>query len=157
VVRVDGRAGTVELEGVEEVQVVTSFLEDAEGRVLLLRRSSRVGSFQGRWAGVSGFLEDPTPEAQARREIAEETGFRSEEIHLERRAAPIYARDGHRIFVVHPFRFRVKRGTVKLDWEHTDYEWVAPSAIGKRTTVPKLLEVWNAVAPRRSRTTRRNR
>ena len=155
-VHVDGGEGTVKLEGVEEVRVVTSFLENATGQVLLLRRSARVGSFRGRWAGVSGFLEDPTPEAQARREILEETGIAEPELVLQASGLPVYARDDRRIFVVYPFRFRVRGGEVHLDWEHTESEWVDPEEIRSRETVPKLWEVWRTVAPRGDVPTARN-
>ncbi len=147
VVEVDGDAGTVELTAVEEVRVVTSFLERPDGRVLLLRRSGSVGSFQGRWAGVSGFLEDPRPIDQAHREIEEETGVPRSALTLAAEGAPVYARDGHRIYTVHPFRFRVGLVDVRIDWEHTEFDWVDPEEIGRRTTVPKLDRVWAAVAP----------
>ncbi|MCI4348338.1 MAG: NUDIX domain-containing protein, partial [Thermoplasmata archaeon] len=94
---VEGTTSRVELLDVEEIPVVTSFLEAPDGRILLLRRSSRVGTFQGRWAGVSGFLEAETPEAQAYTEIREETGLTPEVLHLERAGQTVYARDGARI------------------------------------------------------------
>jgi 8-oxo-dGTP diphosphatase len=146
-VAVDGSAGTVTIAGVEEVPVVTTFLERSDGAILLLQRSSRVGSFQGRWAGVSGFLEDPSPVEQAFREVTEETGLARDEVRVAAAGAPVLARDGMRVFVVHPFRFRVDRTDVRLDWEHTRAEWVNPSEIRRRPTVPKLDRVWEAVAP----------
>ncbi|MCI4340645.1 MAG: NUDIX domain-containing protein, partial [Thermoplasmata archaeon] len=146
-VRLDGTLGTVELEGVRAVEVVTAFLERDDGRILLLRRSEQVGSFRGFWAGVSGFLEDPTPEAQAIREIREETGIVADELRLEGRGGPIYARDGGSMFVVHGFRFATRATQIRLDWEHSQSEWVDPSEIGRRPSVPKLAQVWNAVRP----------
>jgi 8-oxo-dGTP pyrophosphatase MutT (NUDIX family) len=143
---VDGDRGELVLAGVTEHPVVTAFLRRDDGRVLLLRRSERVGSFQGRWAGVSGFLEDPTPIAQAYREIAEETGIRGSELSLEVEGAPVYARSGQEVYVVHPFLFRVGSAEVRLDWEHTDFDWVDPSEIRSRQTVPKLDRAWDAVA-----------
>jgi ADP-ribose pyrophosphatase YjhB (NUDIX family) len=144
---VDGDHGTLRLPAVTDVPVVTAFLERPDGKVLLLQRSSRVGSFQGRWAGVSGFLEDPTPLAQAVREVGEETGLEPTELELARAGRSIYARDGGRLYVVHPFRFRVLRSDVRLDWEHTTAEWVEPSEIRTRPTVPKLDRAWEAVRP----------
>ncbi|GAI08379.1 unnamed protein product, partial [marine sediment metagenome] len=47
------------------------------GEILLLRRSERVGSYRGRWAGVSGYIEK-TPDEQAMVEIEEETSLRGE-------------------------------------------------------------------------------
>jgi ADP-ribose pyrophosphatase YjhB (NUDIX family) len=144
-VEVNGSKGTLTIPGVEEVRVVTALLEREDGRILLLERSSKVGSFQGRWAGVSGFLEDPTPLDQAYREIREEVGLGREGLRLEVEGAPVLARDGARVFVVHPFRFRALTTEIRLDWEHVRAEWVDPVEIRRRPTVPKLDRVWEAV------------
>jgi 8-oxo-dGTP diphosphatase len=144
---VNGTLGRFRIEGVEEVEVVTAFLERSDGRILLLQRSDKVGSFQGRWAGVSGFLEAATPLEQAFREIQEETNLAGADLELASQGFPILARDGSRVFVVHPFRFRVQRTEVRLDWEHSRAEWVDPLEIGQRPTVPKLDRVWESVAP----------
>jgi len=144
-VEVNGTLGRFRIEGVEEVEVVTSFLERPDGRILLLERSSRVGSFQGHWAGVSGFLEASSPLEQAYREIVEETGLTANDVDLLSEGAPVLARDGARVFVVHPFRFRALRTDVTLDWEHTRAEWVDPEEIRRRPTVPKLDRVWESV------------
>lgn len=153
---VDGGTGRVRLAGVTEVRVVTSFLERADGRVLLLRRSDRVGSFQGRWAGVSGFLEDPTPLDQAVREIAEETGIARPDLDLRAAGPLLYAREGDRVYAVAPFRFRTRTTEIRLDWEHTECAWVDPDEIPGRATVPRLDETWAAVAPAARRDRRPN-
>jgi len=146
-VEVNGSKGTVRILGSEEVEVVTAILERDDGRILLLERSSRVGSFQGRWAGVSGYLEDPTPLEQAYREILEETGIERDDLTLRSTGSPVLARDGRQVFVVHPYRFRVRKTELTLDWEHVRAEWVEPTEIRRRLTVPKLDRVWEAVAP----------
>lgn len=145
-VEVNGSLGRFRIEGVEEVGVVTSFLERSDGRILLLERSQKVGSFQGYWAGVSGFLEASTPLEQAFREILEETGLSANDIDLLSEGAPVLSRDGSRVFIVHPFRFRARRTEVRLDWEHDRAEWVEPTEIGRRPTVPKLERAWESVA-----------
>jgi ADP-ribose pyrophosphatase YjhB (NUDIX family) len=144
---VDGNAGSLELPAVKEVPVVTSFLEREDGRILLLRRSERVGSFQGRWAGVSGYLESEPPLAQALTEIREETGLAAERVELVCQGELLLSRDRERVYVVHPFRFRVQRPEIRLDWEHTELRWVAPSEIPTFPTVPRLEETWRRVAP----------
>ncbi|HXY12156.1 MAG TPA: NUDIX domain-containing protein [Thermoplasmata archaeon] len=146
-VEVNGSLGRFRIEGVEEVGVVTSFLEREDGRVLLLERSEKVGSFQGHWAGVSGFLEASTPLEQAFREILEETGLTANDLDLVTEGAPVLSRDGSKVFVVHPFRFRARKTDVRLDWEHTRFEWVEPSEIRNRAIVPKLDRAWESVAP----------
>jgi 8-oxo-dGTP pyrophosphatase MutT (NUDIX family) len=147
-VEVDGTAGDVVLPGVRETHVVTAFVARDDGRILLLRRSEKVGSFQGHWAAVSGYLEDPTPRQQALREVHEETGLSPDDVSVEREGVPVYARGGDQIFVVHPFLLRTRREEVRIDWEHTEFEWVTPAEIGRRPTVPKLDRAWTAVAPR---------
>ena len=144
-VELDGSLGTLTIAGVEEVRVVTAFLERDDGRILLLERSRRVGSFQGRWAGVSGFLEDPTPLDQAYREVQEEVGLIRDVLELRTTGMPVLARDGSRIFIVYPFRFGVHDPEIRLDWEHVRAEWVDPSEIGRRPTVPKLDRVWESL------------
>ena len=144
-VEVNGTLGRFHIEGVEEVGVVTSFLERSDGQILLLERSSKVGSFQGHWAGVSGFLEAASPLEQAFREILEETGLTANDLDLLSEGAPVLARDGARVFVVHPFRFRTRSTDVHLDWEHTRAEWVDPAEIRRRPTVPKLDRVWESL------------
>ncbi|HTP54262.1 MAG TPA: NUDIX pyrophosphatase [Thermoplasmata archaeon] len=146
-VAVDGDRGTVTVSELRRVDVVTAFLQREDGRILLLRRSGRVGSFQGRWAGVSGYLEDPRAEGQAYREVREETGLLEGDLRLLRTGRVVYARDGPTVYAVRPFLFRVGRTDVRLDWEHTDSAWVAPSEIGRRPTVPNLDRAWRAVAP----------
>ena len=144
-VRLDGKRGVVDLDQVQETRVVTSFLERDDGRILLLRRSSAVGSFQGRWAGVSGFLEDPTTEGQARREIREETGIVDSELTLACTGRIVYARDGGRVFSIAPFRFLVRDPMVHLDWEHSEFAWIIPGELERYSTVPQLDRVWRAV------------
>jgi ADP-ribose pyrophosphatase YjhB (NUDIX family) len=145
-VEVNGTLGVLQIDGVEEVGVVTSFLERDDGQILLLQRSEKVGSFQGHWAGVSGFLEAALPLEQAFREILEETGLTANDIELLTEGAAVLSRDGSKVFVVHPYRFRARRTDVHLDWEHTRAEWVDPSEIRRRPTVPKLDRAWESVA-----------
>jgi len=145
-VEVNGTLGVFRIEGIQEVGVVTSFLERDDGRILLLERSQKVGSFQGHWAGVSGFLEAASPLEQAFREIVEETGLTANDLELLSEGAPVLSRDREQVFVVHPYRFRVRRTEVRLDWEHTRAEWVDPSEIRRRPAVPKLERAWESVA-----------
>lgn len=147
---VDGDRGSVGLRGVTETPVVTAFLERDDGRVLLLRRSGEVRTFQGRWAGVSGYLEVASALEQARTEVREETGIPSEELTLRTEGRAVRVRHEDRVFVVHPFLFHVRSPKVRLDREHTEAEWVDAAEIPRRATVPKLEEAWEAVARRRA-------
>ena len=146
---------------VKEINVVTCFLlrSGPHGRdeVLILRRSGRVRTYRGRWAGVSGYLEGapqtagpPSPEEQARREIQEETGLTTADAELVRAGDPLTFEDPdlETRWTVHPFLFRVRPGaTIAIDWEHTEARWVRPSALGRYRTVPRLREALARVYP----------
>ncbi len=130
----------------EEKNVVTCFLRH-RGDVLLLRRSDKVGSYQGKWGAVSGYVEG-TPEETAHREIAEETGL-GRAVRLVRRGEPFAVEDaalGTR-WIVHPFLFDCQSRDLRLDWETTVAAWVPPPDILRRDTVPKLWTSYARVAP----------
>jgi len=121
--------------------VVTCFLE-SDGEVLLLRRSEQVGSYQGRWAGVSGYIET-TADEQALVEIEEETSLSGEDLQLLKKGEPLPVADqqmGVR-WLVHPYLFHIKaRDKIRIDWEHKEARWIAPGDIGNYQTVPMLKE-----------------
>ena len=128
--------------------VVTAFVT-ARGRVLLLCRSDRVGTYRGKWAGVSGYLETEDPEEQARVEIAEELGLAGDRVRLERRGEPVEVIDegAGRAWLVHPFRYALARGAEpRLDWEHVEMRWAEPGEIRLADSVPGLWEAWLSVA-----------
>jgi len=134
-----------EIQTLQRTGVITAFLRHA-GKILLLQRSDKVGSYPGRWAGVSGYLEDATPLAQAFREIREETGLGVDEVRLAARAAPleVEAPTQSKIWVVHAFLFDVDREVVRLDWESFQHQWVKPGCLGDYATVPMLAEALQA-------------
>lgn len=131
--------------------VVTSFLcrtDQAEPRILVVRRSQRVGSYQTKWAGISGFVEEGvTPDEQAFTEIREETGLQREQVQMRRRGAVVEYEDaaiGRRWFV-HPYFFDVLApDAIQTDWEATEMRWVAPSELSQLETVPKLQEAYDS-------------
>ena len=133
----------------EERHIVTCFLEH-EGKIPLLRRSQLVGTYKGKWACVSGYIEKGnTPYQQALEEMREEAGLGEEDVELVKEGEPLEAIDDelNRKWVVHPFRFRVIRPEkIAIDWEHTELKWIAPADIADYETVPRLAETWQRVA-----------
>lgn len=143
-VEVNGDDGTVDLKNLEETHVVTSFIEN-ESEILLLKRSELVGTYQGLWAGVSGYLEnEEIPLKRAMKEIEEEIGLRDPELVVE--GEPILTRDDKRIWVVHPYLFHSDTRDITLDWEHTNHEWIRPSQMAEYETVPRLSRSLQKVA-----------
>lgn len=131
----------------KEIHVVTCFLVNPEGKVLILRRGSRVGTYRGRWAGVAGYLED-TPLEQAYTELREEGGLEREDLQLLVEGEPLVVLDTEldRKWVVHPFLFRVDDPSkIRLDWEHTECRWIEPLELRSYATVPGLPEALERV------------
>jgi 8-oxo-dGTP diphosphatase len=134
--------------------VVTSFLlrSAPEGdRVLLLRRSERVRTYQGAWGGVSGYLEPGVePLEQAYTEIHEEVGLPREAVRLLRTGEPLEFRDEGlgRSWRVHPFLFALDAAArIATDWETTEHTWAAPEELATLRTVPRLAEALARVYP----------
>jgi 8-oxo-dGTP pyrophosphatase MutT (NUDIX family) len=130
----------------QEKRVVTCFMESG-GEILILRRSGEVGSYRGRWAGVSGYIESSADE-QALTEIEEETGLERGEVELLKKGEPLAVEDeglGIR-WVVHPYLFRIKdRDKIRIDWEHKEARWIKAEDIEHYQTVPKLKEALSRV------------
>lgn len=135
--------------------VVTCFLRYRDD-VLIVRRSDAVGSYPGRWGAVSGHVArsgrdpdnpDREPLAAARAEIAEETGL-LDDCELVRAGGPFeVAAPDHGDWRIHPFLFDCGSDAVALDEEATTAEWVPPTEIPRRETVPELWRSYDAVRP----------
>ncbi len=123
----------------EEKHVVTCFLEHGR-KILILRRSSRVGTYRRSWAGVSGYIETNDID-QAFTEISEETELYKKDLKLIKQGKPLEVIDKNlnRKWIVHPFLFHVRAPEkIKTDWEHTEIKWIKPGELKKYETVPGL-------------------
>ena len=132
----------------EDQPVVTGFLHN-RGDVLLVKRSNAVGSYPGLWGGVAGHACG-VPSNAIRREIREETGIDPvESCDLVRAGEPFHVPDPKldTRWIVHPFRFDCETRNVVTNWESETYEWVPPTEILRRETVPKLWGSYDTVRP----------
>ena len=130
----------------DRVAVVTCFLHD-RGEVLLCRRADDAETYPGRWAAVTGYVEEDDPEGTAVMEVREETGIRSPT--LVRTGEPFSFEDPdlNREWTVHPFLFSVADRTVDPNPELATCEWTPPTVILDRETVPRLWTSYQRVAP----------
>ena len=129
---------------VQQKKVVTSFIQH-QGMILLLRRSEKVGSYKGKWAGVSGYLEATSPLEQALKEINEEIGLNELQVDLVNSGEPLEVLDKQLniCWVVYPFLFDTAvPEKISLDWEHVEMQWVKPKEFRHIATVPKLAEAY---------------
>ena len=125
-------------------KIVTSFIRDNE-KVLILKRSDKVKSMKGLWAGISGIIEkNEEPLKRAIIEIYEELGIKEDEIKLVKSAdemrinSPQYENHEWEIF---PFLFEAKNPTIKLNWENSDFKWIKIDELENYETVPSLEKV----------------
>ncbi|WP_420544931.1 NUDIX domain-containing protein [Nitrosopumilus sp.] len=125
-------------------KIVTSFITNKD-KVLLLKRSNKVKTMKGMWAGVSGIIEkNEDPLCRAKIEIFEEIGIVEEKITLLktseklRVSSPQYQNHEWEIF---PFLFGTEDPTIKLNWENSEYRWIDANEITNYETVPSLQKV----------------
>ena len=114
----------------------------------MLKRSDRVRTHRGKWAGVSGSVDADSPLEQALVEIREETGLEGDAIRLLREGEPLDIPDSETgtIWRVHPFVFQIEDPlAIRLDWEHTESRWIDPGELDDLDTVPRLRETWDRV------------
>ncbi|HEV8192770.1 MAG TPA: NUDIX domain-containing protein [Ktedonobacterales bacterium] len=134
--------------------VVTNFLlrrDRGRDELLLVQRSGRVRTYQGAWAGISGYVEPGvTPLQQAYTELSEEAGLSQQDLRLLRTGEPLAFRDEsiRQSWVVHPFLFEIEQPErVRTDWEATNMQWVTPEQLRQLPTVPMLTEALERVYP----------
>jgi len=142
------RSEQTRVDALSRTPVVTCFLERKE-RVLLLRRSDRVGTYRGKLAGVAGYVER-VPLEQAYVEIGEEVGLSEGDVRLEGVGPPTLVDDDEkgRHWIVYPFVFGLRSGReVTTNWETMECRWIRPEALGEHDTVPGLEAVLRAVWP----------
>ncbi|MCH7876818.1 MAG: NUDIX domain-containing protein [Thaumarchaeota archaeon] len=125
-------------------KIVTSFIRDNE-KLLILKRSDKVKSMKGLWAGISGIIEkNEEPLKRAKIEIFEEVGITEDVITLVRSAekmkinSPQYENHEWEIF---PFLFEAKNQTIKLNWENSEFKWINVEELKNYETVPSLQKV----------------
>ena len=125
-------------------KIVTSFIKDNE-KLLILKRSNKVKSMKGLWAGVSGIIEkNEEPLERAKIEIFEEVGITEDKISLLKAAegmkvnSPQYENHEWEIF---PFLFEAKNPTITLNWENSEFKWIDVDDLDNYETVPSLQKV----------------
>lgn len=127
----------------KKVYAVTSFLQ-SNNEILILLRSEHVSTYQGKWGGISGVIDDGrTADEQALKEIEEETGLSHQDIELIKKGEPLMFNDAVLPItkVIYPYLYRVRdRSRIRIDWEHIDMRWIRPEDLKDYDAMPKLDE-----------------
>jgi mutator protein MutT len=100
-------------------------IEDAERRILLLKRASGRALGPNLWGFPAGHIEaGETPGQCASRELREELGD-TIDVQLIERLSPVRDRFYGGRFEIHLFHYRWRGGTIRLNPEHTGHAWVS--------------------------------
>ena len=128
----------------KKTRIVTSFLKHND-KILILKRSDKVKTMKGLWAGVSGIIENNEPPIErAKIEIFEELGIDQQYIKLIKSAkeltieSPQY--EGHQ-WVIFPFLFATEKSEIKLNWENSEFRWISVNQLKEFHTVSSLEKV----------------
>ncbi len=135
--------GRIDYSNSDKAPVLTCFVRFGE-KILLLKRSDRVHSYQGKWHTVAGYIDEPKPIRQkALEELEEELSIPSKNVSRFIAGEPyeFFDQGAKKSWIVHPVLVELKnKPEVRLDWEHTEFKWISPDEIDGYDTVPKLEE-----------------
>ena len=113
------RAGEANEKDTNQVGLVVVL--DSQERALILKRSEEVGYGAGRWSIPGGHIqEEEAFEEGARREVKEETNLEVVNIEHIKSVGRLH------YYVSHGFD-----GSIKINFEHTDYAWVSEEELNK--------------------------
>jgi 8-oxo-dGTP pyrophosphatase MutT (NUDIX family) len=136
--------GRINYAKAEKAPVLNCFVKFRDW-ILLLKRSSKVRVYKGKWNSVGGFIDETRAvKDQVLKELNEELGITVKDITDIRLGKPVEFFDPvvRRTWLVHPSLVELKRQPdIKLDWEHTEYRWIRPEEIKNFDVVYKLDEL----------------
>jgi 8-oxo-dGTP pyrophosphatase MutT (NUDIX family) len=125
-------------------------IEDSDGRLLFLKRSTSASIGAGQWAFPAGHIEEGESAAQcAKREVDEEIGKDHQLVDLQCKGPVRDTLFGGK-FEIHLFHCRWMSGSVTLNEEHTDFAWICAQDFDRYDTMLGveqdivLLDIWPA-------------
>lgn len=121
--------------------VMTAILRRKDGKVMIVKRSQKEGTYAGYWHGIGGYLKkSESPNKTAVREIKEEMGIENKFVKFIKQAKLIriddtkYDKDWRIFYLL----FDTKKTKVRFNWETDKVKWIWPKDISKYKTVPKV-------------------
>lgn len=133
--------GRINYSGSDKAPVLTCFVKYKD-KILLLRRSDKVRTYQGLWNTVAGYLDEfVSVQEKTYRELQEELGITVDLIKQIKQGEPYEFNDKNinKTWIIFPVLAELNREPViKLDWEHIEYQWIDPTDLKKFDIVPNL-------------------
>jgi 8-oxo-dGTP pyrophosphatase MutT (NUDIX family) len=121
--------------------VLTIFIEYNK-KILLLKRSDKVGTYRNKWNAITGYIDEKKPLIEKiYEEIEEELGIAKKNI-LSYKIGKSFEFEDKKInkkWIVYPAKIKLKiLPKIKLDWEHIAYKWINPNDLINYDIVPEL-------------------
>ena len=133
--------GRIDYSNSDTAPVIRVFLKYKD-KILLLKRSEKVRTYQKKWNAVAGYLDETKPiKKKVLEEIKEELEVAEDNILSVHIRKPFKFTDKiiKKTWIVHPILVKLRnKPDIKLDWEHTEYKWIKPEELEKFDTVPHL-------------------
>jgi 8-oxo-dGTP pyrophosphatase MutT (NUDIX family) len=132
--------GRIDYTNAEAAPVITVFVKSGN-KVLLLKRSGKVGHYKGKWNAIAGYLDEERPAREkVLEELREEAGIPEKQVKSIGFGEPFANKDKaiKRTWLIHPVLVEVRDPSIRLDWEHTDYAWIKPQELTNYDHVPSL-------------------
>jgi len=118
---------------------VICFIE-RDGKILLMKRSDKVGSMHGQWDTAGGYYDELLPPIDiAYKEILEETGILKKEICSIQEGVVIRHVSEKRSSIFCLYYCKTKKRNIHLDYEHTEYAWVNIKDISTYAVTPYFI------------------
>ena len=135
--------GRIDYSNSDIAPVVIVFIK-YKNEILLLKRSDKVRTYQGKWNMVAGYLDEVKPiQEKALEEIQEETKIDKKNILSIQIREPYKFIDSEikKTWIIVPALAELKnKCEIKLDWEHSEYKWINPNKLKNFDVVSNLLE-----------------
>ncbi len=120
-----------------------------QDRILLLKRSMEVNTYQGQWNSVAGYLDEFKPlKEKVLIELDEELGLKKDTIQILKFGEPFEFFDSNirKNWIIFPAIARLKnKPKIRLDREHSEFQWIRPSDLDQFDIVPNLKKSLNRV------------
>lgn len=112
---------------------------------ILLKRSNDVRTYKEKWNTVAGYLDDPKQSIfeKVLEELKEELNIKKEDIssYSFGKSYQFTDKENGKTWIVHPTLVMLsQKPVVKLNWEHSTYQWITIDEINDFDTVPNLKE-----------------
>lgn len=134
--------GRIDYSNSDTAPVITIFIKHQD-KILLLKRSDKVRTYQEKWNTVAGYLDEIKPiQEKVLEEIREELGIERDNNILSIHLGESYQftdTEVKKTWIVHPVLIKLRnKPEIKLDWEHTEYKWIKPEEIKNFGSVSNL-------------------